>query len=101
VAITLRETPSVWHNTWSAIVYAKGEIHRGPTYKIEIVDRVGAGDAFSGGFLFGYLKDGLETGVRYGVALSTLKQTNPGDLCWATREEVERLLGGGGMRIVR
>lgn len=101
VAITLRETPSVWQNTWSAIVYAKGEIHRGPTYKIEIVDRVGAGDAFAGGFLFGYLQGGPAAGVRYGVALSALKQTNPGDLCWVTREEVERLLKGGGLRIVR
>ena len=101
VAITLRETPSVWRNTWSAIVYAKGEIYRGPTYEIEIVDRVGAGDAFTAGFLFGYLTDGPETGVRYGVALSALQQTHPGDLCWATRQEMERLLEGNGLRIVR
>lgn len=101
VAITLRETPSVWRNRWSAIVYAAGEVHRAPAYEIEIVDRVGAGDAFAGGFLFGYLQDGPAAGVRYGVALSALKQTNPGDLCWVTREEVERLLAGGGLRIVR
>jgi len=101
VAITLRETPSVWKNRWSAIVYADGKIHRGPSFEIEIVDRIGAGDSFAGGFLFGYLKDGPANGVRYGVAISALKQTNPGDLVWATREEVERLLAGGSLRIVR
>lgn len=58
VALTLRGTPSLWRNTWTAIAYAKGEIHCGPVFDIEIVDRVGAGDAFSAGFLFGYLQDG-------------------------------------------
>lgn len=101
VAITLRETPSVWRNTWSAIVYADGKILRGPKFDIEIVDRVGAGDSFAGGFLYGWLTDGPEAGVNYGVAISALKQTNPGDLVWATKEEVERVLQGGGLRIVR
>ena len=101
VAITLRETSSVWKNNWTAIVYADGEIHRGPKFEIEIVDRVGAGDSFAGGFLYGYVKDGPETGVRYGVAISALKQTNPGDLVWATRDEVERILDGGSLRIAR
>jgi len=101
VAITLRETPSVWRNTWTAIAYANGEIYRAPVFDIEIVDRVGSGDSFAGGFLFGYLMDGPAAGVHYGVALSALKQTNPGDLCWATRAEVERVLAGGSLRIVR
>lgn len=101
VAITLRQTPSVWRNQWSAIVFARGDVFRGPEYDIEIVDRVGAGDAFAGGFLAGYLWDGPALGVRYGVALSALKQTNPGDFVWATREEVERLLKGASLRIAR
>jgi len=101
VAITLRETPSVQQNTWTAIAYANGKMHRGPKFKIEIVDRVGAGDSFTGGFLFGYLHNGPAAAVCYGVAISALKQTNPGDLCWATRKEAERLLEGGGLRIVR
>ena len=101
VAITLRETPSVWRNTWSAIVLADGELYRGPKFEIEIVDRVGAGDSFAGGFLYGWLTDGPEAGVNWGVAISALAQTNPGDLCWATKEEAERLLKGGGLRIVR
>ena len=98
---TERETPSVWRNTWTAIVYADRKIYRGPKFDIEVVDRVGAGDSFAGGFLFGYLDDGPAAGVRYGIAISALKQTNPGDLCWASLEEVERLLEGGGLRIVR
>lgn len=101
VAITLRETPSVWRNTWSAIVVADGKLYRGPKFEIEVVDRVGAGDSFAGGFLYGWLTQGPEAGVNWGVAISALAQTNPGDLCWATREEAERLLQGGGLRIVR
>jgi len=101
VAITLRETPSVWQNTWTAIVYADGEIYRGPICDIEIVDRVGGGDSFAGGFLYGYMNGGPAQGVRYGIAISALKQTNPGDLCWATRKEVECLLAGSGLRIAR
>ena len=101
VAITIRETPSVWRNTWTAIVYANGKLFRGPKFEIEIVDRVGAGDSFAGGFLYGWLTDGPEAGVNWGVAISALAQTNPGDLCWATKAEAERLLKGGGLRIVR
>lgn len=101
VAITLRETPSVWRNRWSGMVYAEGEVVHGPAFEIEIVDRVGAGDAFAGGFLYGWVNGGPEAAVRYGVAISTLKQTNPGDLCWATKEECDRLLAGPDMRIQR
>jgi len=101
VAITLRETPSVWLNSWTAVVYSDGEIHRAPLHDIEVVDRVGGGDSFAGGFLYGYMNGGPVQGVRYGVAISALKQTNPGDLCWATREEAERILGGGNLRIIR
>jgi len=101
VTITLRETPSVWRNTWGAIAYADGEIHRSPILDLELVDRVGAGDSFAGGFIFGYVKGGPAMGVRYGVAVSALKQTNPGDLCWATLDEVERVLNDGSLRIVR
>jgi len=101
VAITLRETPAVWHNNWSAIALSNGQVHRSPTYAVEIVDRVGSGDCFAGGFLFGYLHGGVPTGVGYGTAVSALKQTNPGDLCWVTPEEVERVMKGAGLRIVR
>ena len=103
VAITLRENPSVWRNTWTAIAYeaSTDTVHRAPTFDIEVVDRVGSGDTFGGGFFYGFLNGGPAEAVRYGVATSALKQTHPGDLCWATREEVERALAGGGLRIVR
>jgi len=101
VAITIRETPSVWRNTWTALAYSEGKVFRAPVFDVEIVDRVGAGDAFAGGFLYGYLTKDVETGLQYGVALSALKQTNPGDLVWATKEECERVLAGAGLRIVR
>jgi len=101
VAITLRDTPSVWRNKWTAIAYAKNEIYTAPVFDIEVVDRVGAGDSFAGGFLYGYLKDGPAAGVRYGVGISALKQTNPSDFVWATREEVECIVDGGSLRIVR
>lgn len=103
VAITLRENPSVWRNQWTAIAYerATDTVHRAPIYDIEVVDRVGSGDSFVGGFLYGYLTEGASKGVRYGAAMSAIKQTIPGDLCWATSEEVDRILNGGGLRIVR
>lgn len=101
VAITIRETPSVWRNTWTALAYSDGQIFRAPVFDLEIVDRVGAGDAFAGGFLFGYLTKDVQTGLNYGVAISALKQTNPGDFVWATKEECDRILAGGGLRIVR
>jgi 2-dehydro-3-deoxygluconokinase len=103
VGITLRETPSVWRNTWTAIAYesATDTVHGAPTFDIEVVDRVGSGDSFAGGFLFGYLDENAAAGVRYGVGISALKQTMPGDVVFATREEVERVLRGNGLRIVR
>jgi 2-dehydro-3-deoxygluconokinase len=103
VAITLRENVSVWRNKWTAIAYeAETErVHAAPTYDIEVVDRVGSGDSFVGGFLYGYAAEGVESGVRYGVAVSALKQTLPGDVVFVSREEVERVMDGGGLRIVR
>ncbi len=107
VTITLRGTPSVWRNTWSSIAYAGGEFYEDVAYDIEVVDRVGGGDAYSAGFLYGYLTgeeegvDQVDKGVRYGNAFSALKQTNWGDAGWVTRREVEGLLKGRGLRISR
>ncbi len=51
VAITLRENPLVWKNSWSAIAWHGGKIYRAKTYEVEIVDRLGAGDSFASGFI--------------------------------------------------
>ena len=102
VAITLREDLSVWKNNWTAIAYQDGRIFRDKKYDVEIVDRVGAGDAFTAGFLFGWLKlKDVEKGVQYGNAFAALKHTLPGDFNWSTMEEVEALLKGAGLRISR
>lgn len=103
VAITLRESVSVWHNRWSAIVLHGDAIYDAPTYDVEIVDRVGAGDSFSAGFLYGYLtQNDPEYACKLGVAFSALKHSIPGDLNWSSLEEADALVkGGGGLRIVR
>jgi len=101
VAITLREDLSVWKNNWTAIAYADGKIYSDRTYTVEIVDRVGAGDSFTAGFLYGYLTGDADKGVKYGNALAALKHTMPGDFNWSTLEEVEAQIKGAGLRISR
>jgi len=97
VAITIRENISVWRNRWTAIAYSGGKLYDDITYELEIVDRVGAGDSFTAGFLYSYLTTGdVGEAVRFGNAASALKHTNPGDLNWATLEDVQRLLEAGG-----
>jgi 2-dehydro-3-deoxygluconokinase len=102
VAITLRENPLVWRNTWTAIAYAEGQYYEDVKYELEIVDRVGGGDSFSAGFIYGYLtRKSCDAAVRYGNAFSALKHTNPGDFNWATLQEVENLLKGASLRVAR
>jgi 2-dehydro-3-deoxygluconokinase len=104
IAITLRGTPSVWRNTWSAFAYAGGNLIEDVAYDIEIVDRLGSGDNFTAGFIYGYLTDGVERAVRIGAAFSALKQTSWSDFNWATLEEAEALMKGvraANLRIAR
>ena len=102
VAITLREDLSVWRNNWTAIAYQDGKIFRDRKYEVEIVDRVGAGDSFTAGFLYGWLKEkDVQRGVQYGNAFAALKHTIPGDFNWSSLEEVEAQLKGAGLRISR
>ena len=102
VAITLRENPLVWRNTWSAIAYADDEFFEDVKYELEIVDRLGGGDSFSAGFIYGFLtKKTWADAVRYGTAFGALKHTNPGDFNWASLVEVEALLKGGSLRVAR
>jgi 2-dehydro-3-deoxygluconokinase len=101
VAITLRENPLVWRNSWTAIAFEDGALFRTRTYEVEIVDRLGAGDSFAAGLIHGLLENDLQKGLDYGVAASALKHSIPGDFAWVTRPEVEALLKGGGLRISR
>ena len=101
VAITLRENPLVWKNSWTAIAYQNGTMLRTRTFEVEIVDRLGAGDSFAAGLIHGLLDGDLQKGLDFGVAASAIKHSIPGDFNWITREEVESLLKGGGLRISR
>jgi 2-dehydro-3-deoxygluconokinase len=100
-AITLRENPLVWRNSWTAIACQGPEILRTRTYEVEIVDRLGAGDSFAAGLIHGLLDGDLQKGLDYGVAASALKHSIPGDFAWVTSEEVETMLKTGNLRISR
>ncbi len=97
IAMTLRQVHSVWKNSLTAIAFANGKLLKTPSYEVEIVDRLGAGDAFVAGLMHGIIDGDLQRGLDYGVALSALKHTIPGDFPWVTKEEVESLLKGGGV----
>ena len=101
VAITLREDLSVLRNNWSAIAYSNKQFYESRKYECELVDRVGAGDSFTAGFIYGYLTGDVQKGVDYGAAYSAIKHSVPGDYNWATLEEVENQLKGAGSRIQR
>ncbi|HMJ19431.1 MAG TPA: sugar kinase [Gemmatimonadaceae bacterium] len=102
VAITLRENPRVLLNTWSAIVAADGKVHAAPRYEVEVVDRIGAGDAFCGGLIVSRLENrGWDEAVRFATATSALKHSIPGDFCLVTRGEVDQLLRGASLRVSR
>jgi 2-dehydro-3-deoxygluconokinase len=101
VAITLRDNPLVWKNSWTAIAFHQETVYRTRTFEVEIVDRLGAGDSFAAGLIHGLLDDDLQKGLDFGVAASALKHSVPGDFAWITRSEIEALLRGSGLRISR
>ena len=95
IASTLRESHSASDNGWSALVYDGNEFYHSKQYEVRIVDRVGSGDSFASGFIYG-LVTGLPMGeaAEFGVAASALKHTIPGDLNHATLSEVNTLMKG-------
>ena len=98
LAITLRESKSASHNGWSACLHDRQQFLLSRHYEItHIVDRVGAGDCFAAGLIFGLLnlKSRLEA-LEFAVAASCLKHSIPGDFARLTRAEVEQLLLSGG-----
>jgi len=101
-AITLRENPRVLLNTWSAVLVAERKVYRAPKYEVEVVDRIGAGDAFTGGLIASRLQNkNWEDSLRFATAASALKHSVPGDFCLVTPDEVEQLLKGGSLRVAR
>jgi 2-dehydro-3-deoxygluconokinase len=97
VAITLRESLSASENGWSAVLYdgATKTLHRGPRYMLKVVDRIGGGDSFAAGLVFGLL-DGRSAGdaLRFAIAAGALKHTIAGDFNRVSIEEVERVVRG-------
>jgi 2-dehydro-3-deoxygluconokinase len=102
-AATLRTVRSATVNDWGAIAWADGRIHRATDRPdLEILDRVGGGDSFVAGLVYGLLEtDDPAIAVEYGAAHGALAMTTPGDTSMATLTEVERLVQGVGARIRR
>ncbi len=97
VITTLRGSISASHNTWSGVLYNGTDFLEAPTYQItHIVDRVGGGDSFMGGLIYGLLHfpDDDQKALNYAVAASCLKHTIYGDANQVTIDEVEKLMGG-------
>jgi len=97
VAFTLRGSISATHNTWSGALYDGQKFYTAPVYDIDfIVDRVGAGDAFSGGLIYGLLNfgDDKQRALNFAVAVSCLKHSVYGDSCVVKLSEVENIMKG-------
>ena len=102
IASTLRSVRSATQNAWGAIALYEDKIVHVPQIEIEIMDRVGGGDSFASGIVYGLLAGkGIDYAVRCGVAHGALAMTTPGDTSMATLPEVERIIKGGSARIAR
>jgi 2-dehydro-3-deoxygluconokinase len=102
VASTLRTVRTATKNDWSAILWAEGKIYRGINFEnLEIFDRVGGGDSFASGLIYGLMTADPQTAVNYGIAHGALAMTTPGDTSMASAAEIISLAKGGGARILR
>ncbi|GIG02199.1 sugar kinase [Catellatospora citrea] len=103
VATTLRTVRSATVNDWGAVAWSRdGFAHATHRPGLEIMDRVGGGDSFASGLIYGLISTGdLGRAVEYGAAHGALAMTTPGDTSMATRAEVESLMAGGGARVQR
>jgi 2-dehydro-3-deoxygluconokinase len=103
VATTLRAVKTATRNDWGAICWMDGKFHESRKYPdLEILDRVGGGDSFASGLIYGLMATGdPRRAVEYGAAHGALAMTTPGDTSMATQAEVEKLMKGGGARVQR
>jgi len=103
IATTLRTVKSASINSWGAICYAGGEFYEATHREnIEIFDRVGGGDSFASGLIYGFMTfNDPQKAVEYGAAHGALAMTTPGDTTMATLDEVEKLSKGGSARVDR
>ena len=102
VATTLREVHSTNRHGWSAVAWINGKTYAAPTCELDVVDRVGGGDGFASGFIYGLLSgESPEAAVKLGWAHGALLTTFPGDTTMATVEQVRSFAEGGSARIQR
>ncbi len=103
IATTLRTVKTATVNDWSAICWSEGKIYNGLEMPgLEILDRVGGGDSFASGLVYGLMElDDPQQAVNYGVVHGALAMTTPGDTSMASKAEVERIVGGAGARVQR
>ena len=103
MATTLRTVKTATVNDWKAICWAGGEICQSKEYDgLEIMDRVGGGDSFASGLVYGLMTTGdAQRAVNYGAAHGALAMTTPGDTSMASVGEVEAIMGGAGARVKR
>lgn len=103
VATTLRSVKSATVNDWSAICWYRGVLHESVRRPgLEIYDRVGGGDSFASGLIYGFMTfDDAQKAVEYGAAHGAFAMTTPGDTSMATRADVEKLVAGAGARVDR
>lgn len=103
IASTLRKVISATINDWSALCYTNGIIYRSKEYNsLEVLDRVGSGDSFAAGLIYGLLNDmPVQLALEYGAAHGALAMTTPGDTSMARKKEVEDIVNGVGARVKR
>jgi 2-dehydro-3-deoxygluconokinase len=102
VATTLREVYSTSRHSWSAVAWVDGKTHTAPTAELDVVDRVGGGDGFAAGFIYGLLSgETPEEAIKLGWAHGALLTTFPGDTTMATVDQVRAFAKGGSARIQR
>jgi 2-dehydro-3-deoxygluconokinase len=102
VATTLRDVHSSNRHSWSAVAWVGGQTFQAPTAELDVIDRVGGGDGFAAGFIYGLLSgETPEQAVRLGWAHGALLTTFPGDTTMATVEQVRAFATGGSARIQR
>ena len=102
VATTLREVHSTNRHSWSAVAWVNGKTYTAPTAELEVVDRVGGGDGFAAGFIYGLLSgETPEEALKLGWAHGALLTTFPGDTTMATLDQVRAFAKGGSARIQR
>jgi 2-dehydro-3-deoxygluconokinase len=102
VATTLREVHSTAHHSWSAVAWVNGKTYTAPTAELPIFDRVGGGDGFASGFIYGVLSgEAPEEAIRLGWAHGALLTTTPGDTTMVTVDQVRAFAKGGSARIQR